>query len=130
MPTYRDFTELGYQLCYLSPSLAQLLGLSGQLVLHLIQRPHHLFLLQRLGLTFSLFPLQPAHQLCVFWNGGGTGEGMRKENVNVCVPLQRRGWTLAGQGRGCVERAAGSGRAPHLSGTSLPGLATVSLHSH
>lgn len=35
-PTYRDLTELGYQLSHLSPSLAQLLGLSGQLVLHLV----------------------------------------------------------------------------------------------
>ena len=64
--THRDFTELGHKLCHLSPSLAQLLRLARQLVLHLVQCPHHLFLLQRLGLTFPLLPLQPAHQLCVF----------------------------------------------------------------
>ena len=35
------------------------------------------------------------------------------------------GW--AGEGG---EQVVVLGRAPHLSGTSLPGLATVSLHSH
>lgn len=35
-------------------------------------------------------------------------------------------WAGAGEGG---EQVVGLGRAPHLSGTSLPGLATVSLHS-
>lgn len=57
----------GYQLCHLSPSLAQLLGLAGQFVLHLVERPHHLLLLQCLCLTFPLFSLQPAHEFHVFF---------------------------------------------------------------
>lgn len=55
---------------------------------------------------------------------------MERENVSLRVPPSRGDGSWAGQRKGCVERAAGLVRAPHLSGTSLPGLATASLHSH
>lgn len=55
---------------------------------------------------------------------------MEGEKVSLRMSLSRGGGSWAGQWKGCVERAAGLGRVPHLSGTSLPGLATASLHSH
>lgn len=106
----------------------QLLGLPGQLVLHFVQRPHHLFLLQRLCLAFPLLPLQTAHELHMFWNGGGTGEETGENVSNVAPSLEGHG-VMGWAGEGHVEWTAGLGRTPHLSGTSLPGLATVSLRS-
>lgn len=55
---------------------------------------------------------------------------MERENVSLRVSPSRGGGSWAGQREGCVEHGAGVGTAPHLSGTSLPGLATASLHSH
>lgn len=55
---------------------------------------------------------------------------MERENVSLRVSPSRGGGSLAGQWKECVEHAAGLSRASHLSGTSLPGLATASLHSH
>lgn len=54
---------------------------------------------------------------------------MERKNMNMHVSFSQGGgesWI----GTRCAERAAGGGRDPHLSGTSPPGLATVSLHSH
>lgn len=46
----------------------------------------------------------------------------------MCGSTSNGSW--AGHGRGCAEHAVVWGRAPYLSGTSLPGLAIVSPHSH
>lgn len=53
---------------------------------------------------------------------------MGRDNMNMCLSTSNGSWT--GQGRGYAEHAVALGRAPYLSGTSLPGLATVSLRSH
>lgn len=51
---------------------------------------------------------------------------MKRENESLCVSLSKgRGGSWAEQWKECVEQAVGLGRAPHLSGTSRLGLATV-----